>query len=98
MGNSRSFIARAIPHRPPADASGPCGCHITGLTSSTQCRRVSLCYDRLRQMSSLAFDLRRPELVAAELDEANRRLAREQDVPPAIAELVRNLADVVADL
>jgi hypothetical protein len=49
-------------------------------------------------MSSLAFDLRRPELVAVELSEANRRLARERDVPPAIVELVRSLADALADL
>jgi hypothetical protein len=49
-------------------------------------------------MSSVAFDLRRPELVAAELAEANRRLAREQDVPPPIVELVRTLADALADL
>jgi hypothetical protein len=49
-------------------------------------------------MSSVAFDLRNPGLVADELAAANGRLARERDVPVAIVELVRSLADALADL
>jgi hypothetical protein len=49
-------------------------------------------------MTAVAFDLRRPELVALELADANRRLARAREVPPAIAALVRDLADALADL
>lgn len=48
-------------------------------------------------MPSVAFDLRHPELVAHELAEANRRLAREEEVPVSILELVRELSEQIAD-
>ena len=47
-------------------------------------------------MSATTFDLRRPELVAHELAEANRRLARETETPAAIQGLVADLADAIA--
>jgi uncharacterized protein (DUF2384 family) len=48
-------------------------------------------------MSTVAFDLRHPELIAHELAEANRRLAREDEVPPSILGLVRELSEELAD-
>lgn len=48
-------------------------------------------------MPTVAFDLRHPELVAHELAEANRRLAREEEVPPSILGLVRELSEQIAD-
>jgi uncharacterized protein (DUF2384 family) len=48
-------------------------------------------------MTTVAFDLRHPELIAHELAEANRRLAREDEVPPSILELVRELSEQIAD-
>jgi DNA-binding transcriptional regulator YiaG len=49
-------------------------------------------------MSTLAFDLRQPQLVAAQLAEVNRRLAGEREVDPATRELVRALADSLSEL
>ena len=49
-------------------------------------------------MSAVAFDLGRPDIVARELAEANRRLARETEVGSSIRELVRDLADALGDL
>lgn len=48
-------------------------------------------------MTTVAFDLRNPELVSHELAEANRRLAREEEVPSSILELVRDLSEQIAD-
>jgi uncharacterized protein (DUF2384 family) len=48
-------------------------------------------------MPTVAFDLRHPELVAHELAEANRRLAREEEVPTSILELVRELSEQISD-
>lgn len=48
-------------------------------------------------MSALAFDLRHPELVVREVDEANRRLAGERDVPASIIELVDLVAVAIGD-
>lgn len=48
-------------------------------------------------MATVAFDLRHPELVAHELDQANRRLARQEEVPESIVELVRDLSDQISE-
>jgi uncharacterized protein (DUF2384 family) len=48
-------------------------------------------------MTLVAFDLRNPELVAHELEEANRRLARESEVPPSIRSLLEVLAEQISD-
>jgi uncharacterized protein (DUF2384 family) len=48
-------------------------------------------------MPLVAFDLRHPELVAHELEEANRRLAREEEVPASITGLIGELAEQIAD-
>src|SRR5438093_3406237 len=48
-------------------------------------------------MAAVAFDLRHPELVAHELEEANRSLARESEVRGSILELVEDLADQMSD-
>ncbi len=56
------------------------------------CRRTTTDY----AMSAIAFDLGHPDIVARELAEANRRLAREPEVGPSIKELVRDLADASA--
>src|SRR5215210_2436489 len=48
-------------------------------------------------MSATAFDLRQPALVAHELGEANRRLAREEETPPSIVGLVEDVADAIAE-
>jgi uncharacterized protein (DUF2384 family) len=47
-------------------------------------------------MPATAFDLHHPDLVAHELGEANRRLAREPETPPSIAGLVEDVADAIA--
>jgi hypothetical protein len=47
-------------------------------------------------MSATALDLRRPGVVAHELAEANRRLAREPETPAAVVGLVEQVADAIA--
>jgi uncharacterized protein (DUF2384 family) len=47
-------------------------------------------------MPAIAFDLRQPELVAHELGEANRRLAREAETPPSVIGLVEDVTDAIA--
>ncbi len=49
-------------------------------------------------MSTLAFDLGHPGVVARELGEASGRLARASEVGPSIKGLVRGLADALGDL
>jgi uncharacterized protein (DUF2384 family) len=49
-------------------------------------------------MPAIAFDLRNPELVAHELAEANRRLAREDAVSASILELIRDVCEQIADI
>jgi uncharacterized protein (DUF2384 family) len=48
-------------------------------------------------MSAIAFDLRHPEAVAHELDEANRRLARQAEVPESIVELVEGVSMAIGE-
>lgn len=48
-------------------------------------------------MSTIAFDLDHPELLAHEVEEANRRLSRESEVPASILALVRDLGEQIAD-
>ena len=48
-------------------------------------------------MTTIAFDLRDPAIVADEIDRANRRLAREPEVPRSILELVRDLAGQIGE-
>jgi|SRR5579884_568586 len=45
----------------------------------------------------VAFDIRNPEAVTRELWEANRRLARESEVPPSIRGLVEDLTLSIGD-
>jgi uncharacterized protein (DUF2384 family) len=47
-------------------------------------------------MAATAFDLRQPELVAQELGEANRRLARAVETPSSVVQLVEDLTDAIA--
>jgi len=46
-------------------------------------------------LSTVAFDLRRPDLVAHEIGSANRRLAREREVPASVRALIEDLADAL---
>lgn len=48
-------------------------------------------------MSATAFDIRHPSVVAHELGEANRRLAREAETPPSVVGLVEEVADAIAE-
>lgn len=48
-------------------------------------------------MSAIAFDIRNPELVVREIEEANRRLARESEVPASIIELIEDLSLSIGD-
>jgi|SRR5947209_6503526 len=48
-------------------------------------------------MTSVAFDLRQPDLAAHEIGEANRRLARMDEVPGSTVEFVRALGEQIAD-
>ncbi len=48
-------------------------------------------------MPGIAFDIRNPEAVVRELGEANRRLAREADVPPSILGLIEDLSISIGD-
>jgi hypothetical protein len=47
-------------------------------------------------MSAIDFDLRQPALLAHELEEANRRLAREAQTPSSVVGLVEDIADAIA--
>jgi hypothetical protein len=46
-------------------------------------------------MPATAFDLRRPALVARQLAEANRSLARERDTPAGVVGLVQDVTDAI---
>ena len=48
-------------------------------------------------MSTVAFDLRHPDLVAHEIAAANQRLAREREVPASIRVLIEDLADALEE-
>jgi uncharacterized protein (DUF2384 family) len=48
-------------------------------------------------MSAIAFDIRNPELVVREVEEANRRLAREAEVPRSIVDLVEDLSLAIGE-
>jgi hypothetical protein len=48
-------------------------------------------------MSTVAFDLRHPDLVAHEIASANQRLAREREVPASIRVLIEDLADALEE-
>lgn len=48
-------------------------------------------------MSATGFDLRHPEAVARELEEANNRLAREREVPAAIIDLIDSVSLAIGD-
>jgi hypothetical protein len=48
-------------------------------------------------MSATAFDVRQPALVAHELGEANRRLARQAETPASVVGLVEDIADAIAE-
>lgn len=47
-------------------------------------------------MSATGFDLRQPAVVAHELGEANRHLARESETPASVIGLVEDVADAIA--
>jgi hypothetical protein len=47
-------------------------------------------------MSATLFDLRNPMAVADELGEANRRLAREPEVPPSVIGVVEDVTDAIS--
>jgi hypothetical protein len=47
-------------------------------------------------MSATLFDLEHPLVVAHELGEANRRLARERETPPSVIGLVEDVADAIS--
>lgn len=46
-------------------------------------------------MSTVAFDLRQPDLIAHEIAAANQRLARAREVPASIRALIGDLADAL---
>lgn len=46
---------------------------------------------------AIAFDIGNPEAIAHELEQANRTLAHEQDVPHSVSRLVHDVADAVID-
>jgi len=48
-------------------------------------------------MSTIAFDLRHPDLVAREISAANQRLARAREVPSSIRDLVEGLVDALGE-
>jgi hypothetical protein len=48
-------------------------------------------------MSATVFDLEHPLVVAHELGEANRRLAREADTPASVIGLVEDVADAISE-
>jgi len=47
-------------------------------------------------MSATRFDLQNPLVVAHELGEANRRLAREPEAPPSVIGLVEDITDAIS--
>jgi hypothetical protein len=47
-------------------------------------------------MPAIAFDLEQPAVLAHELGEANRRLARESETPASVVGLVEDVADAIA--
>ena len=47
-------------------------------------------------MSATLFDLQNPLVVAHELGEANRRLAREPEAPPSVIGLVEDITDAIS--
>lgn len=47
-------------------------------------------------MSATAFDIRHPSVVAHDLGEANRRLAREVETPASVVGLVEGISDAIA--
>jgi len=47
-------------------------------------------------MAAITFDLRNPEAVAHELDEANRRLAGRQEVPASVTSLAEEVAAAIS--
>ena len=48
-------------------------------------------------MTAITFDLSNPEAVAHELGEANRRLAREPEVPMSVTSLAEDVATAISD-
>jgi hypothetical protein len=48
-------------------------------------------------MSATMFDLTQPSVVAHELGEANRRLAREPETPASVVGLVQDVADAISE-
>jgi hypothetical protein len=48
-------------------------------------------------MSATVFDIRQPSIVAHELGEANRRLARETETPTSVVGIVEDIADAIAE-
>ena len=48
-------------------------------------------------MSATAFDIGQPSVVAHELGEANRRLARKAETPPSVVGLVEDISDAIAE-
>jgi uncharacterized protein (DUF2384 family) len=49
-------------------------------------------------MATLAFDIANPEIVANELEKANRRVAREQTVPASVDSLVIDVAAAIMEI
>lgn len=47
-------------------------------------------------MTAVGLDLRQPEIVARELAEANRRLAKETETPVSVIGVVEDIADAIA--
>jgi hypothetical protein len=48
-------------------------------------------------MSATMFDLEHPSVVAHELGEANRRLARDVETPPSVVGLVEDVTDAISE-
>jgi hypothetical protein len=48
-------------------------------------------------MSATTFDIRQPSVVAHELGEANRRLARSAETPASVVGLVQDVSDAIAE-
>ena len=48
-------------------------------------------------MAAIVFDIRRPDLVADEIGEANARLAREREVPRSVIEFIDDLGEAIVD-
>lgn len=54
-------------------------------------------YRQTYAMSAIAFDIRNPELVVREVEEANRALARQAEVPRSIVDLVEDLSLAIGE-